>query len=200
MRISKRRYDTELVCLAVAARMIEHEARTVTICHWSRVSQQRVRELYRRFDGKQGRARAIRHGGPPPRKAATFLRKDVRDEASALAAICALLSLVPMRPSREWTQAAGHPGALLCRTYEMYQSLVPDSQMSLDHLSLLVTALSEGKELRLGHCTACEAAMIFDPLGAELRLCSECINASRNAEPAVRAPGPPDTPVQHSLF
>jgi hypothetical protein len=82
----------------------------------------------------------------------------------------------------------------------MYQGLVPESQMSLDHLSLLVTKLSEGKELRLGHCTACEAAMIYDPLGAELRLCSECISASQNAEPAVRASNPPDTPIQHSLF
>jgi len=200
MRISKRRYDTELVCLAVAARMIEHEARTVTICHWSRVSQQRVRELYRRFDGKQGRPRAIRHGGPPPRKAAIFLRKEMRDEASALAAICALLSLVPMRPHREWAHAAAHPGALLCRTYEMCQGLLPDSQMSLDHLSLLVRALSDGKELRLGHCTACQAAMIFDPLGAELRLCSECMGGGQNAEPPVKSPEVTEAPLQHSLF
>src|SRR5690348_9976044 len=98
MRITKRRYHTELLRLIVAARMVQHEARTKTICRWSGVSEVRVRELYRACWADRGREHARRPRGPPPHQPAIFLRTaPIRNEAAALAVLCGLLDITPGR-------------------------------------------------------------------------------------------------------
>ena len=49
MRISEDRYSRERLCLQLALRFLEHEARTQTIRTWTGLSDDRIRKLYRSY-------------------------------------------------------------------------------------------------------------------------------------------------------
>ena len=202
MRVCKKRYHTELLRMNLAARMVEHEARTETIRRWSGVSEQRVRELYRA--SKQGRS--VRHRGPAPRKPALFLKaSNMRSEASALAAVCYAMDLITPRAARAARRdlETVQQGERLCRAYEMYQRLVEHSELTLEHAALLVTTLTEGTELRLGRCIYCGNGTLFDPCGNNRRTCGDCARSGRSEPTAPSATIPQsqgERPVQQKLF
>lgn len=206
MRICKRRYHIELQRLNLAARMVEHEARTETIRRWSGVSEQRVRDLYRAFRADR-EAQTVRHRGPAPRKPSIFLKAalPMRSEAVALAALCHALEVitpVAARNARRELETV-RQGELLCRTYEFYRRLVGPSELTLEHTALLVTALTDGSELRLGRCVHCRNAILFDPCDRARRVCSDCCGRERDegAAQTAKIPQPHgERPVQQTLF
>lgn len=207
MRTTKRRYQKEIQCLSLAARMVAHEARTQTIRRWSGVSEARVRELYRAYARERGARYAVRHRGPAPRQPAFFLRTaQIRGDAGALAALCCRLEVIPPRlmanARRELPSV--HRGELLCRAYEMFTEMVGQSDITLEHAALLVIAIAQGTQLRIGHCVHCGGAIVFDPGEIGRRACRHCCEEEQHA---TRQAGEAETPAdsapegtQQSLF
>ena len=177
MHPPKRRYETDMLRISVAKRMVTHEARLSTVRRWCGVSEARVRELYRNWAHERGVRYAVRHRGPIPRQPAIFLRSaQVRSEAAALSALCGLFEIIPARalanPRRELPNL--QRGEQLLRAYELFLSVVGSSAISLDQALLLLTAITQASALRLGHCAHCGAAIVFDPNDTRRRSCGRC--------------------------
>ncbi|MGH8254607.1 MAG: hypothetical protein ACRET0_00125 [Steroidobacteraceae bacterium] len=206
MRAIKRRYEKEIQCLSLAARMVAHEARTQTIRRWSGVSEARVRELYRAYARERGDRYAVRHRGPAPRQPAYFLRTaHIRGDAGALAALCSLLEVIPPQPMPNARRELPNlpRGELLCRAYEMFTEMVGESDLTLEHAALLVTAIAQGTQLRIGHCVHCGGAIVFDPGELGRRACRHCCE-EQHASGETDEPAPPASQLpegtQQSLF
>ena len=92
MRITDCRYDRDRLRLAVAYRLIAHEARTQTIRQCTGLSGDRIRKLYRDYiQGLPGQ-RIRRRRGKSPRQM-SFFRKSVEHELQAATLGCLLLLL-----------------------------------------------------------------------------------------------------------
>lgn len=206
MRPPKRRYDTEMLRISLAKRMVTHEARTRTIQRWCGLSEGRIRELYRSWAHDKGVRYAVRHRGPTPRQPALFLRTtQIRSEAAAFAALCGLFEIMPSRPLSNVRRELPtlQRCDLLLRAYETFLSLIGSTEISLEQAVLLLTAVTQGTELRLGHCVHCGAAILFDPRYARRRSCGRCDHQAPPAEEGVPANGSHqelERSVQHSLF
>jgi len=206
MPVPKRRDHTEkMQRITLASRMVAHEVRLSTIRRWCGVSDNRVRELYRSWAHEKGIRYAVRHRGPTPRQPALFLRSaQVRSEAAAFAGLCCLFEIFPKRPlanpRRELPSL--QRGEQLLLAYEMFLSLVGSSVISLEQAMLLLTAVTQGTQLRLGHCVHCGAAIVFDPGAAQRRCCGRCDHKAPAEEDLAprRVPQDLQEAVQHSLF
>jgi hypothetical protein len=192
MRVSDHRYTRDLRRYNLALRLIGHEARTQTICVWTGFSDERVRKLYRSFfRGYDPRAASLRHRGPSPRRLATFLRSPVmRSEAAAVAGLCQLHGVIPAKPlANARRELPSVPcGERLCYAFELYRAIVPQAQLNIEQLILLVTILAQGEELETGHCAECGGAVLVDKLGASRRLCTHCRHATSHSSVATEAP------------
>jgi len=170
MRISEDRYSRDLRRLNLARRLIRHEVRTQWIRAWTGFSERRVLSLFRAYEKAEGSVRRPR--GPSPLKATAFLRSPtVRKEASAIGALAYVMDVVP--PKRR-DRGGLETGEGLCRVFEFYRQLVPQSQFSMDQFIRLVMLLAAADELEVGHCSACHGALLLDRLGAGGRICSTC--------------------------
>ena len=204
MRITDPRYRRDIARYSLAATMVRLEARTRTIRQWTGVSGRLVRALYDSYLRDEGRT--LRHRGPTPRRAAFFLRSaKVRDEAAALVGLCSVLQVIPAQPlDNARRELPGlQRGERLCRVFELFQGLVGSSEFTLDHAILLIVAVAQGTELRLGHCTDCGGAMIFDPEALSRRMCSHCAaepQVSHEESRAARDGPHSSVPAQQSLF
>lgn len=188
MRVSESRYTRDLRRIQLAQRMIRHEVRTQWICAWAGISDERVRNLCRSYDER--RAGVQRHRGPPPTAFRPFLRtSSMRTEASALAGLACALEVVPPEPhpNARKTLPSIERGERLCHTFELFRTAVPASRLTMDQLILLVLTLAEGKELEVGLCSHCHAAVLFDRLGASRRVCERCRKAG--GAQAEKSPG-----------
>jgi hypothetical protein len=175
MRISEERYDRDRLRVEVAMRFIRHEARTSTIRQWTGLSDDRIRKLYHSY--LQDGGCATRHRGKSPRQVAYFLRTTrIRDEASALASLCALAGVFDEHRPRAMTTAATdvERGASLCRAYDGYCATLRRPLISFEHAALLANALTRGNEVRLGACEACGVLLVVESLGLRPTRCSMC--------------------------
>jgi hypothetical protein len=182
VRVRKHLYHSDLQRYALAARMVQHEARLATIRRWTGLSVGRVQELYQTYGSDKGPPRTARHRGLAPRQPALFLRTaHLRNEAAAFVALCCLFEIIPPRPvpnaRRELPDL--RRGELLCLAYEMYRSFVSPSEITLDHAALLVIAIAQGTQLRMAHCTCCGGVILFNPLDSSRRICSYCRPGTR---------------------
>ena len=102
-----------------------------------------------------------------------------------MAGLCRLLEVIPVDPlpnaRRELAGLAR--GERLCRAFEIYRSLVPESELTFDHVVLLITAVAEGKDLRLSQCVGCGGAIVTDKHGASRRSCGHCSNDTARSTP-----------------
>lgn len=196
MRVPKRRYRNDLQRYALAARMVVHEVRTETIRRWSGLSEGRVRQLYRAYARERDDQRTVRHRGPAPNRPTFFLRSaQNRHDAGALAALCSALGAIPPQPvpnaRRELPSV--QRGELLCRAYELFRDLVGSTTITLEHTLLLAVAISQGTELKLGNCSECGGALIYQPYAsAQIPPCKFC----RTSAPADMHLGA-STEIQH---
>lgn len=170
------RFSRDLRRHNLAIRLIHYEARTQTIRDWSGLPEARVRRLFRAYLRRAEGAGTARHRGPPPRNVAALLRPGLRAEATAAAMLCVHFDVVPPRGVRQplRTLPSLARGERLCVAFEAYRATVPSPRLSIEHVVLLVAALTVGEDLAIGRCTSCEAALLVDPLGRERRLCGLC--------------------------
>jgi hypothetical protein len=175
MRVSENRYTRDLRRIHLAERMIRHEVRTQSICAWTGISDERVRNLCRSYDGNW--TGAPRHRGHAPKVFTAIMRTSLmRCEASAIAGLVRALRLIPDEPvpNARKTLPSVELGERLCHAFELYKLVVPTAKLSMDQLILLVLTLAEGAELEVGHCSRCHAALLLDRLGGGRRLCETC--------------------------
>jgi len=175
VRVSEDRYAKDLRRLNVAQRLIQHEVRTQWICALTGFSEERVRRLFRAYQKTLGTVR--RHRGPAPTRVAAFVRSPtLRAEASAIGGLARVLQVVPLPPTAGGRlNRFGVEGAeRLCRVFEVYRQVAPDSRFTMDQLIRLVIALSERQEFEIGHCGNCHGALLLDRLGDARRVCPAC--------------------------
>ena len=174
---TENRYSRQLRRYAFALRLIRHNARTQTILAWSGLSTYRIRTLYRANGPDQGDPGRRRPRGRPPYQLQFFWRSPIRtEEAATLGGIARLLNVIPAQPVQKSSESARslQQGEGVCKAYELWHAYVPESDISIDHAFLLVTALARGDEVRLGHCVGCQALILIDCLKPPGQDCSFC--------------------------
>ena len=77
-------------------------------------------------------------------------------------------------------------GEILCAAYEAFQTLVPDTVMTIDHAALLAIALTQADEITWAHCTVCKGLLVTDLLALESRTCVYC--EDRSGSPSSEPP------------
>jgi len=175
VRVSEDRYAKDLRRLNVAQRLIRHEVRTQWICALTGFSEERVRRLFRAYQKTLGSVR--RHRGPAPTRVAAFVRSPaLRAEASAIGGLARVPDVVPLPPTAGGRlDRFGVEGAeRLCRVFEVYRQVAPDSRFTMDQLIRLVIAISERQEFEIGHCGHCHGALLLDRLSHAPRVCPAC--------------------------
>lgn len=188
MRVSESRYTRDLRRIKLAQRMLQHEVRTQWICLWAGISDERVRNLYKSYGER--RAGVARHRGPAPKVFTPLLRTSaMRSEASALAGLASALNLIPASPVENARKALPSIvlGERLIYAFELYKIIVPTAKLKMDHFILLVLSLAEGKELDVGLCSHCHAAVLLDRLTKAQPLCEMCRSARAGGRGSARA-------------
>ena len=186
MRITDCRYDRDRLRLAVAYRLIGHEARTHTIRHCTGLSGDRIRKLYRHYALEAPGPRVRRRRGKSPRQMSYF-RRSVEHElqAATLAALlscCGLLRCVQRLPAPRIEDVA-----TFCDVYEAFLGVCPASLISFEHAWYLGQTLARQDEFVLERCPDCSATWIRDTLDLLPCNCASC----RCAIPACTTnPGP----------
>ena len=177
MRIYDDRYHRERVRFHVALRFIRLEARTHTIRHWTGLTDDRIRKLYRSYLAESADRRIRRHRGKSPQRAALFLRSArLREQSALLASLYRLLGLLPVRAPAAACSAAPslRRAELLCQAYELYRSLVPEASLSFEHALFLQSALTRADELACGACCDCNAVLVIDRWSVRTARCTLC--------------------------
>jgi hypothetical protein len=185
MRITDDRYSRDRQRFDLALRMIRHEARTCTIRHWTGLTDDRIRKLYKSYVAELGPAVKRRRGKSPT--AVTYFLKNLeaRRHASALAGLYAILGLLPRpgAPPRVGEQAALRWGERFCQTYETYVEFNRPHRISFERACSLLQALQARGELRPGACPTCGAFMVVDALRALGADCALCEREKRGGDP-----------------
>jgi hypothetical protein len=104
----------------------------------------------------------------------------MRAEADGLAALCCLFDVIPLRPlpnARRDLPSVSR-GERLCLAFEMYRDFMRSSNITLEHVVLLVTTVAQGDELRLENCESCGAIVVADRHGDTRHGCSLCFRGS----------------------
>jgi hypothetical protein len=173
MRVSEDRYARDLRRIQLAHRLIRHEVRTYWICAFTQQTIDRVRNLLTSYgDDLQG---LQRHRGTPPYSYLKLVTPALHSEASALAGMVLLWRLIPEEPivnARERLPCV-ELGEQLCKAFELFCHIVPGCAMTMDRLILLTLALAE-RQLTLGHCRECNAAILIDPTDLPREFCLWC--------------------------
>jgi hypothetical protein len=184
MRISEDRYSRERLCLQLALRFLEHEARTQTIRAWTGLSDDRIRKLYRSYMTR-ARRYVPRHRGKSPHQIAYFARSlRVQQETVWLASLLSLLGVIPAEPSPDGNHVLPSVarGELLCHAFETYRAMVPSSQISFEHAVFLATTLSRGEQLRLGGCADCGSLVVTERFPIRDKRCHHCSGATASRQ------------------
>jgi hypothetical protein len=100
-------------------------------------------------------------------------------EASAVASWCAVLGLVPNNLLQQGkVDVSGLDDAeQLCSVFELYRAMPAGSrrsQLSIEHLLLLVTALCSGEKVLLESCKQCGADMLVEHSASAPKVCAFC--------------------------
>lgn len=211
MRVSNDRYSRDLRTIELARRMLLHEARTQTICAWTGLTSDRVRNLARSHGAGDTLPEAQRHRGPSPsRLSALLATARMRSEAAAVAGLCRVLQVLPEKaaPSARKALPALVRGERLLAAFELFRGVVLQARLTLEQLVLLVLTLAEGESWSIDHCTRCHATILIDRLAsAPRRLCAHCKPDDLGIEELqldtlapVRELEPRDDCVQQRLF
>jgi hypothetical protein len=194
MRLMDDRYGRDLRRYNLALRLIRHEARTHTICDWTGLTEQRVGSIRRGEFSSKPAAAPPRHRGPSPRLVVRFLRATrLGVEAATAAGLCRTLGVLPSHrlANAVRTLPTLGRGERLCEAFERYREFIPRSNMTLEGLVLLLTALAQGDELYLGNCGNCGGVIVVDRLSLTRRICNYC----KQAMPSEREGGGAPTGV-----
>ncbi|GBF30304.1 flagellar transcriptional regulator FlhC [bacterium MnTg04] len=175
MKVTEERYLRERQCFDLAIRMIGHEARTQTIQSCTRLSEDRIRKLYRNFFKFSASTKVRRHRGKAPRRCEYFVETlATQFEAATLAALFiagGMLIRKKTPPMREKNLGYGHA---FCRVYDRFLDFHPSPRISFDHGWFLLEALLDANELALRSCAICNNWYPHDILGLRPLKCPGC--------------------------
>ena len=173
MRITDSRYDRDRLRLAIAFRLIGHEARTHTIRQATGLSDDRIRKLFRDYVRDQPEAPIRRRRGKSPRQMAYFRRSPEHElQAATLGALlrcCGLLGRPngSQRPTLEEV-------ACFCDVFETFKGLCPQASISFEHAWFLLHTLSRDNGYVLELCRDCQSLWIRDQLDILPDNCPVC--------------------------
>src|SRR5947199_193696 len=88
---------------------------------------------------------------------------------------------------------ARRPGRGLCNDLPLFLELAilaPQPRFTMDQLFVLVSALAQGEDLVIAHCSTCHGALLMDRLGANRRLCVACKQDSLRKTVSARSDQP----------
>lgn len=104
-------------------------------------------------------------------------------------------------------------GEQLCRSYERFRSLVPDSLITFEHAVLVLLELARAVDLRLDVCADCRVALVLvDEFATGRPSCAHCARRTSAREGAIgtlmqansglseQLPEPATTGLQGGLF
>ncbi len=175
MRITDCRYDRDRLRLAVAYRLISHEARTQTIRAATGLSGDRIRKLYRDYVRGQPVRPVRRRRGKSPRQMTFFRRSPAMElQAATLGALLHRSGLLenPPRPYGPELEKIDR----FCDVYETFRVLWPDSPITIEHALYLLQVLARMDEFVLTRCRDCEALWVRDTLDLLPDNCATCRN------------------------
>ena len=173
MRLTDCRYDRDRRRLAVAYRLIRHEARTQTILQCTGLSGDRVRKLFREYVKGQPLRPVRRRRGKSPRQM-SFFRRSPAHELQA-ATLCAMLRQCGFlgRPQvlfRPTLEEIGH----FCDVYETFCALCPSTVITFEHAWHLLHVVARLDEFVLARCPDCLGLWIRDTLDLLPDNCAAC--------------------------
>ena len=174
MRVTDERYNRDRLRLELALRLIGHEARTHTIRHWTGLSDDRIRKLFRAYIRPGAGVR--RRRGKSPQQASFFVRSGAgAADAHALASMLLLFGVVtPPAAGAAAAQSSLARGRLLCEAFETYRRVVPQPCIDFEHAVYLAAALQRGEELRLRWCGGCGAVDVVEQPALRATACRAC--------------------------
>ncbi|WP_157995385.1 FlhC family transcriptional regulator [Peristeroidobacter soli] len=183
MRITDDRYMKDRQRLDLAWRLIKHEARTRTISSWTRLSDHRIRALYKSY-APGHREQLIRHRGVSPFSLETIMHSArFRLESAIFAAICKSVHVLPnhvlVEPERMLPSV--ERGDLLCDAFEWFQHDVPAAKLTIEHGMLVLNELARGEQIELAGCRLCGGLILSDRLSYGRLECPFCARSDQRA-------------------
>lgn len=174
MRITDERYHRDRLRYDLALRMIGHEARTCTIRHWTGLSDDRIRRLYKTYVEHESPTPVRRHRGKSPQQPGYFLRTQATQlEATLLAIVLGSTGLLSASRSRGTVRGVEF-GTRFCDAYETYITLSRQTVLSFEHACLLLQALERAEEICLWSCPRCSGPYLRDVLAIDHAACPLC--------------------------
>jgi hypothetical protein len=174
MRITDERYHRDRLRYDLALRMIGYEARTCTIRHWTGLSDDRIRRLYKTYVEYESPTPVRRHRGKSPQQPGYFLRTQATQfEATLLAIVLGSTGLLSGSRSRGGARGLEF-GTRFCDAYETYLALSRQTTLSFEHACLLLHALERGEEICLWTCPRCSGPYLRDVLAIDRAACPLC--------------------------
>jgi hypothetical protein len=178
MRVSDARYSRDRQRFDLALRLIQHEARTLTIRDWTGLSDDRIRKLYRSYVMNDGVQRVRRHRGKSPRQAAFFFRNaETNFHAAQLASVFVVYGLLcgsDVKLEAGYRVGSLESGMRVCQAYEAYTELHAPANISFEHAWFLLRALSRREELGVARCAECGGMRLRDLLAKRRPWCGNC--------------------------
>jgi hypothetical protein len=177
MRVTDDRYSRDLQRHALALRMLALEARTQTVCQWTGLNPDRVRQLLKSYAKDQGMPAKSRQRGPSPHQVYRYIKTGPeRSEAAALVSLCLALRVIPAQrmknPRKELPTL--QRGERLCKAFEMYIGIVPQPTITYELAVLLVTAVVESVDVWMTRCEDCRGVILVSPYSCEAERCTHC--------------------------
>jgi hypothetical protein len=186
MRIADNR-EQALRQHALAKRMILVNARTSTVELWTGLLAHRIRTLTELYLP----ALQTRHRGNPPASVASLVgHAEIESESSTFLYLALELQVIPperLRHPRRVLPSVAR-GERLMSAYELYQTVVHQPHLSVDHVSLLLFEYAEGRQLRLTQCAMCRDVMVTQPTDRRDH-CPFCRDHSPLKAPNLRSSG-----------
>jgi hypothetical protein len=210
MRATQDRYDRERARIDLALRFIRHEARTRTIRHWTGLTDDRIRKLYRSYVRSEPASGVRRRRGRSPQQVGFFVRSRLaQQETAALASMLSMCGLVVAGPSEtgavEVAPAAVRDGGRtlpslqrgerLCIAFDTYRRTAGQPLISFEHAVFLATTLAAGQELCALRCAACGSLGVVDPVALRAQPCLDCGEVLAAGWRERLRPVPPRVPI-----
>jgi hypothetical protein len=207
MRVLDDRYSVEMRSINLARRMFALEARPQTVCAWTKLTADRVRNLARGAGGAVVNRETQRQRGPSPSCLPTLLSTlRTRSEAAAVAGLCRVAEVLPEKavPNARESLPGLARGERLVATFELFRHLVPNVRLTFEQLVLVIVSLAEGDSWAIDHCIRCHATILIDQLGSDpRRLCVYCaprLGPTKDAPPDSDPCDSKPARAQQSLF
>jgi hypothetical protein len=163
----RRRYD-------LANRMIGFNARTITVAHWTGLSEYRIQHFDRRYLRGEEPAR---HGSRP--KTSRYFARSPIIEAESLTFILVAIEsgVIPEGVTDDPHHALPglERGERLMDAFDSYRTLVQSPQLTLERAILLLFEFAQRGRLALRRCYRCSELMLTERSARNIR-CPFCRN------------------------